>query len=175
MDENRFLGKFTEECLHLCDISPVLACAIIYGSWPSNRPDLGPSRRVFRGENYLRYSEAARKEVIEALIRCGNKQAFSDVIVGLIETSDFFKELDLWKSWGMDANFIDNELDEYVSLKVYHYTWLNAKLFAEILDYIGKELSEQEATDWRKGVISKHGLTPEIQQMFEDSIKKHIA
>ena len=175
MVENRFLGKFTEECLHLCDISPVLACEIIYGSWPSNRPDLRPSRRTFRSENYLRYSEAARKEVIETLIRCGNKQAFSDVIVGSIETKDFFKELDLWKHWGVDSGFINTELDDYVSCKVYHYSWLNAKLFAEIMDYIGKELSEQEASDWIKGVTSKHGLTPEIRQTFEDSIRKHIA
>lgn len=174
MNEKRFLGRFTDECLHLCDISPVLACAIIYGSWPSCRPDLSTQQRTFNGENYLRYSEAAREEVITALIKCGNRQVFADVIVGLIETPDFFKELDLWKDWGVDANFIDTELDEYVSCKVYHYTWLNAKLFADILNYIGKELSEQDADDWMSGIKRKHGITSQILQAFTESINQHV-
>lgn len=174
MEEKRFLGKFTEECLHLCDISPSLACAIIYGSWPSHHPDSGPARRVFKGENYLRYSEAARKEVVVALIMCGSKHVLSDVIIGLVETSGFLKELDLWKSWGVDADFINTELDEYVSCKVYHYTWLNVKLFTEILNYIGKELSEKEADDWMNGVKRKHEITPQLLQAFAESIDQHV-
>lgn len=196
MKENRFLGRFTEECLHLCDISPTLACAIIYGSWPSYRPNLDLQQSTsdsgnyqpnkdnlseaslqqptFNGENYLRYSEIARKEVIVALIKCGSKQVFVDVMIGLIETPDFFEELDLWKDWGVDANFINTELDEYVSRKVYQDTWLNVKLFADILNYIGKELSEQEADDWMHAIQNKHGITSQILLTFTESINQHV-
>jgi len=173
MEEKRFLGQFLGECLLLYDLSPSVACSIIYGSWPGSHPDIKVSSHTFKGENYLRYSEAARKEVISALVMYENKSILSNIIIGLIDTPDFLKELDLWKNWGVDAGFIRNELDEYLSVKIYHYSWLNAKLFSEIADYIGLELPAQEASDWMTGMKRKHGLTPEIQLVFEKSIKKH--
>ena len=171
--ESRFLGHFIQECLQLCDISPTRACAIIYGSWPNHRPDMGAKRLSFNEENYLRYSTVARKEVVLALIKCGKKHVLSDVCLGLIEKPNFLQELDLWKEWGVDSGFINTELDDFVSLKVQHYFWHNGKVFADVMNYIDKRLSPQEASDWMCAVRRKQGASDEDITLFQESINQH--
>ena len=175
MEEKTFLKQFTQECLQLYDLSPERACSIIYGTWPRYRPDMRLGSCPFKEESYLRYSEAARKEVITAIIRYGNRCVLGDIIAGLVESPNFLHELDLWKDWGVDAGFIRTELDEYISCAVYKYSWLNAKCFAEIATYMNLTLSKQDASDWLCAVKRKFGITSELQQIFEDSITKHTA
>lgn len=173
MKENRFLGKFAEEFSHLCDVSPSLACAAIYGSWPNHRPDFKPNQGIFQAKNYLRYSEAARKEVITALVNSNEKQTFDDIIIGLIETDGFLKELDLWIKWGVNRDFIMTELNDYITVKVFQCLWLNAELFAQILDYTDMELSKQKAFNWMCGIKHKCNISAKAKQVFTDSIQKH--
>ena len=158
-----FLDNFMRECAQLYDISPTMACELIYGSWPI----LGHGK--FQKRDYLRYSPNAREEVVLAMIKCGEKDALMNVCDGQIKNPKFLKvELKLWKEWGL-GEFIK----DYICDRMYDDLLDNFEVFSMLMDYIDKKLTINEASEWKDAIAEKYQVGSERYCAFIDCIKAH--
>jgi len=166
------MDKFIKECLYLNDLSPEMACRLIYGEWKvASHENPHPVR--FSSQDYLRYSPEARKEVIEALWNAKKTKILTDTCIGWVEQPAFLQEFDLWKQWGVSSSFINGIIDEYLDLKVYHYFWFNSQALDNLMNYIDKKLAPHEAADWIEAIARKCDPSSAGYQHFTDIINKY--
>ena len=163
VEKSGFLDHFMQECAQLYDISPSMACEFVYGSWPI----LGPSK--FQKKDYLRYTSDARKEVVLAMIKCGEKDTLMNICDGQIKNPKFLKEeLKLWKAWGLGA-FIKN----YIRDRMQDGILDNLEVFSTLMKYIDKNLTVEETSEWKDSIAEKYQPGSEIYCAFIDCIVAH--
>jgi len=167
--ENYVLDTFTNECVKLGDLEVAWACHKIYGHWPFIIA--GGTRPEFKPNDYLRYSQRARQEVVLAAFDVEEENStLMNTYLGYATNPQFFEELDLWKAWGLDESFIEKILTHFINDEVKNRGWQN---FEATMDYAQKELTIEEAFQWLEQLSQTPDLTTERRNSISNCIKQH--